>query len=302
MKRMIILFALVGITGISGLAFSQGGFKNMTDEQILEKMETRLDKRVARLTEKLGLTPQQVPKIRQALADGQTQIFEIKKAEGDRETKRPQIKAIRKATRTTVESYLSNGQKATFATLKKRGHGKKGHGKKGHGKKRFKKMAKKLDLDDAQKVKMKEIFKGKRGEIKALKESGATKDVIKAKKKELRKASMEEFKTILTPAQLEKLKTFKKNHHGKKGHGKRKFKKMAKQLDLDDAQKVKMKAIFKGKRGEVKALKEAGATQDEIKAKRQEIRKASMKEFKAILTPAQLEKLETFKKNHPRKK
>ncbi len=207
MKRIIILFALVGFTGISGIALGQGGFKNMSDEQILEKLETRLDKKVARLTKKLELTPQQIPKVRQALADGQTQSFELRKANiKDRKAKRAQKKAIRQATKTSVASFLTTAQNEKFAKMKKGGKGKK----------KLRKMAKRLNLDATQKAQMKEIFKGKKKELKALKASGATKVELKAKRKEIRKASMKEFKTILNPAQLEKLKKFKKNRRNKK--------------------------------------------------------------------------------------
>ena len=204
MKRMIILFALVGLTGISAIALGQGGFKNLTDEQILEKLETRLDKRVARLTKKLALTPQQVPKIRQALADGQTQAFELRKSDvKERKIKRTKMKAIRKATRTSVALYLTDGQKAKFK-------------KRGKGKKKLRRLAKRLDLDDGQKVQMKAIFKGKRKEMKALKASGATKADLKSKRREIRKTSMKEFKAILNPVQLEKLKNFRKNKQNRR--------------------------------------------------------------------------------------
>ncbi|GEM_PF-5696604 len=208
MKRIIIVLALIGLTGISTIGFAEGGFGNLSDEQVLEKMETRLDKRVAKLTKKLKLTPQQVPKIREALADGQTQIFEIRRADQpDRKAKPTQIKSIRKATRQSVASYLSKDQKSKFAKIRKRHRGQKG----------FKKMARKLKLNTSQRQQMKAIHKAKRKEMKALRASGASKDELKAKRKTLRQSAIKEFKTILTPKQLKKFKKFKKNRpHYKK--------------------------------------------------------------------------------------
>jgi len=209
MKRIIIVLALIGLTGISTVGFAKGGFKNLSDEQVLEKMETRLDKRVAKLTKKLKLSPQQVPKIREALADGQTQVFGIRKADiQDRNAKRAQIKGIRKATHKSVASYLSKDQKAKFAKMTKHHRGKK----------RFRKMARKLNLTTSQRQQMKAIHRAKRKEMKALRASGASKDELKAKRKTLRHSAMKEFARILTPEQLKTFKRLKKNrpHHKKK--------------------------------------------------------------------------------------
>jgi Spy/CpxP family protein refolding chaperone len=189
---------------------------------------------------------------------------------------------------------------------------------------------KQLNLTAEQKAQIKALHEQEKAEADALKNSKLTVDEHMAKRKELHEKYMAQMKTILTPAQQQQLATFqaqhgdmnqqkdlrkrgeemKRNqgeprdtlharHHGdemQNANGKRQ-KEIADELNLTADQKAKMKNIRQDYKAKLDAVRNDNSlTQDQKKAKFQELMKAQQDEMKTILTKEQADKMESLRK------
>jgi Spy/CpxP family protein refolding chaperone len=79
-------------------------------------------------------------------------------------------------------------------------------------------------------------------------------------------------------------------HEGKGRHGQ-----FAKELNLTEDQKAKLKSIHEAERNEMQGLKNSSLSEEQLRAKRQEIQKKYREQSQAILTPAQKDQMEKMK-------
>lgn len=123
-KFTVALIAAGFLVGGAGSAFAKGGhhhkrgevfekLESMSDQERLEFLENHLDRRVARLQKKLDLTPEQSAKVRQILADRQTQLLDIwerNKDADDKTAARAEAKEAFKKSRTDLRALLTPEQ------------------------------------------------------------------------------------------------------------------------------------------------------------------------------------------------
>lgn len=160
-----------------------------------------------------------------------------------------------------------------------------------------------LNLSETQKVQL----KGMRDEIKTQREAiqkdaSLNAEQKKAKMNELKKSERQKLESILTPEQKAKIKTydFKGMKGVKGGKGPKGFKgkyspkqevlisKYSKELDLTDAQKVKVDAMLKSHMAKAEAIKKDNSLNAQQKTDRlKALRQSEAKELNSYLTPAQ---------------
>lgn len=141
LKKLVLAFTLTGamVAGFGATAFADGKphrghghyakFANLSEAEKLEKLEARLDKRVAKMTQTLSLDAAQQVKVRQILADQQTQLIELydkNKDADDKSAARGEARAIFKASRGQIAQVLTPEQIETYKQLKEQRKGKKG--------------------------------------------------------------------------------------------------------------------------------------------------------------------------------
>lgn len=80
----------------------------------------RLNKRMERLTERLGLSDDQVTNIRGVFETARPKMQEIKESDASREEKREQFKIERDKMNTEILSFLDEEQQATFTKMTQR--------------------------------------------------------------------------------------------------------------------------------------------------------------------------------------
>lgn len=193
--RSIFAAAILTTAGLGTQAFAGTG-DEATEMSRLEKRAERLDRRMARMTKKLGLTPAQVTKIRASLETQQASVSDaLTRAGGDRKAAKPEVKAARQATRAEIRAVLTADQKKTFGKMKRK------HLKR----KRARRMAKALGLSDAQKASFKVIRKEARAERKAiLAQADGDRAAAKPALKALRVETREKLSNLLSPDQQAK--------------------------------------------------------------------------------------------------
>lgn len=178
-----------------------------------EQREARLNKRMARLTEKLSLTPAQAPKVRQVLVDAQTERAALRKSlEGQgreaRKAARPQMKALHQKTEAKLGAILTADQLATYQAMKADKKGKHGkHGKRGHGKRAgLQHMSRELNLSEAQQAQLKEVFTAQRAQRRTILQSAnGDRAAARPQLKALRQDTQAKLQQILNAEQLQKL-------------------------------------------------------------------------------------------------
>jgi len=176
-------------------------------------------------------------------------------------------------------------------------------------------MAKQLNLTADQQAKLKSIRQQEHNEMKALKENKSlTADQLKTQRTELHKKYRTQSETVFTPEQKQQLAKWKSEHKGKEGKG---FKKdgqanhskgdkgfqrgegFQKELNLTQDQKDKMAKLRANSKTSFESIrKDQSLTDDQKKAKMMELRKQQSEQMKSILTPEQLEKMNSFRKEH----
>ena len=190
----------------------------------------------------------------------------------------------------------------------------KHHGK--HGKEM---MAKKLNLTEDQQARLKTIHQEQRKEMQSVKSGSLSTEQQKAKRQELHKKYSEKIQSVYTAeqkAQLDKMKAdwkakaregnkdFKKGR--KHGKGGKDFKDKAagfqKELNLTEQQKASMAKLRTESKTKLEALRsDKTLTEDQKKEKVKSIMKEQRGQMKSILTPEQLEKMKSFKKERKSK-
>lgn len=193
---------------------------------------------------------------------------------------------------------IGAAQAQTTSTQDKEKHGRKEHNMQG---------LKQLNLTSEQKAKLKTLHEQERKEMEALKDN---KNASKEQRQELHKKYQEQMEAILTPdqrQQFEKMKAEKmakgKTGDFKRGEGQKgDFKRggdFQKELGLTQDQQDKMAKIREGYRGQFEALRANNSlSQEEKRAKMQELMKKQQEDMKTVLTKEQVEKMKSLRKEH----
>lgn len=164
-------------------------------------------------------------------------------------------------------------------------------------------MMKDLNLSKAQQSQMKELHQNMEQQRNAIKnDASLTQDQKKAKMQELDKSQKEKMNSILTADQKAKMQADKKNW-SKKNEDRKENGKMMKGLNLTDTQKAQMKANHDKMKQQRDAIKnDASLSQEQKKAKMQDLQKAERNNMSSILTPDQKAKMQADRKNWNGKK
>jgi Spy/CpxP family protein refolding chaperone len=169
-----------------------------------------------------------------------------------------------------------------------------------HGKHGGAGFGKELNLSDAQKQQIKALNEEYKGKMKALKSNdNATVGDVKKQAQALREEQRSKMQNILTAEQKTKLAELKEKRKAEgKAKGEKRFEQMQKNLNLSADQSAKLKAQNEQFKTQAEAIKSNSSLSQEQKKEQfkslMEQRKASTK---AILTPAQLEKMKAERKD-----
>lgn len=181
--------------------------EKMDEEQRLEFLENRLDRRVERMTEHLDLTEDQVPKVRQILADAQTQTLDVwERNRDDGEAARKEFRDVHKRTKAQLNEVLTDGQIAEAKKLRRKRH-RKFKGRMLH------RLDEKLDLTDDQEAQVKEILDDAHAQMRELRENDE--DPGRGQFKAIMKDASSKIEAVLTPeqaAEYAELKEKRKEH------------------------------------------------------------------------------------------
>ena len=162
------------------------------------------------------------------------------------------------------------------------------------------KMMKDLNLTDAQKTQMKENRENMKQQRDAINnDASLTPDQKKAKMQELGKTQRDKMNSILTADQKAKMQADRANWKDQKGmKGQDHGGKMFKDLNLTDAQKSQMKANSENMKQQRQAISnDVSLSQDQKKAKMQELHKTQKDQMNSILTADQKAKLKADMQN-----
>ncbi|MEO6330252.1 MAG: hypothetical protein ABIO55_15065 [Ginsengibacter sp.] len=160
-----------------------------------------------------------------------------------------------------------------------------------------KQWAEKLQLTNDQKQHMKTINSDFKSKMTSLKKSNLSADELKAKRESLVQDRKQKTMALLTAEQKDKLGQLSKEHRGQgKMDGAKRMEKMKESLAFSDDQAAKLNAqkeAFKTKAEAIKNNEALSADQknEQLKALREERKN----EFKNILTPDQVKKMEEMK-------
>jgi len=153
----------------------------------------------------------------------------------------------------------------------------------------------KLNLSDDQKAKIKQLNEGYRKQVTALRSNSDNKTQIAA----LRKEQHEKMQAILTPEQKTQLAAQRKNGTQRMGKGgARNFGQMKTQLGLSDEQIKKIKESQAGVHEKIKTIRKDQTLSDSQKKEQvKAIMKQQHENMKSVLTPEQLQKMKSSRKN-----
>jgi len=202
---------------------------------------------------------------------------------------------------------IGAAQAQTNSTDKRPGH-----------KKEQKQSFDKLNLSADQKARLQSIredFKKQTADLKN--NTSLTADQKQARRKELHQQFRSQSQSILTPAQKEQMAKSRKEWKGKNKEARKDLKKDDKQrlgramnrgragqkdLGLNTDQQKKMEQMRADFRNKFSFLRSDNSlTADQKKLKMQEMRKQQQEQMKSILTPEQIQKMESARQDRSRK-
>ncbi|MEZ4883638.1 MAG: hypothetical protein R3E32_02785 [Chitinophagales bacterium] len=186
-------------------------------------------------------------------------------------------------------------------------------------KKHSERMTEQLGLSDAQANKVYSINLEYSQKAKSLFDGTADKEAAKEKMKELRTSQKAAIEAVLTPAQLTKLQTLEAERKANRGEHKGGFKggkkgghanmnpeeraqkhtqKMTEELGLSTTQASQIQSILLQYGNRKKVLWENSTDKEATKASMKDLMKSQKAAIEAVLTPAQITKMEALKAEH----
>jgi Spy/CpxP family protein refolding chaperone len=196
----------------------------------------------------------------------------------------------------TSFAFAANAQNTDTAWHNKMNAHNEHHGHKG--------MMSQLNLTEDQKTQLKaynEEFRKQEQELN--KNESITVKEFRDKKYALKQERKAKFESLLTPEQKEKLKQLKLQHQQQhEMMAAKRLDKMKMKLGLSDDQVAQLKAQQKEMHDKLMAIKEnENLSRTDKKEQLEALRTESKDNFKKILTPDQLNKMEEFRKNRMEK-
>jgi Spy/CpxP family protein refolding chaperone len=153
-------------------------------------------------------------------------------------------------------------------------------------------MSKRLNLTDDQKTKIQPILQNSFQQVRSIHQNTSlTPDQQKTQIQQIRESSRDQIKQILTPEQVAQM----GNGPGERGPGMSRggpggdpLAWMSKNLNLTDDQKTKLQPLFADQHKQVQSvMQDSSLTQEQKRAKVDEIRKATHQQVMSVLTPEQ---------------
>ena len=163
----------------------------------------------------------------------------------------------------------------------------------------FNDLSKKLNFTDAQKQQFKTINEDFHKKMEALnKNEDITVRSWKQQKTDLVKAHKAAIQNLLTPEQKEKMKEMRQMAEAKfRERSEHRLEKMKTKLNLSDDQVSKIKTISQDFRSQLKAIRENEAmAHSDKKSQIMALVSQQRKDFRSVLTPEQITKLDEWKK------
>lgn len=222
--QKILIAGLITCSMAFGVsAFAQGGkhhgkrarWAQMSEQEKLEFMDQRLDKRMARLDKELDLTDAQEKQVRQIFETTRTQLMDIRERnKGDRAAGRKEARQVFKQSKAELKKVLTAEQQQKFKAMRKKHRGKRMH-------RMFERLDRALDLDDKQEKQVLAIMKDTRKQMRAAAKST---DDRQARRKAIRAAleqggdRIEQVLDADQKAKFQKIRQRMKKRHGHRGH------------------------------------------------------------------------------------
>lgn len=214
LKKIILAISATGmVLGFGSVAFAKGGghhgqrgahmgkmmekLDGMSEPERLEFLEDRLDKRVERMTEKLELNADQQVKVRQVLADSQTQLLQIWEANknvDDKTVARAEAKSVMKQSHQDIQGLLTAEQKAKVEAHREERHGDRKA-------KMIQRLDSKLDLSDVQQAKIEKILDDAHADLKASRGTTDSPDNMRGAHRQVFQNARAEINDVLTADQ-----------------------------------------------------------------------------------------------------
>jgi len=223
-KITVVALAIAVVLGSAGAVFAHGPhgkrgdrfqkWANMSDEERAQKMEERLDKRVARLDEKLDLSDAQEKKVRQILGAAQTEvvdIFQRARKSGDREAAHKEMKEVRQRTKKQLAAVLDADQLAKLKQIRQRRH----HRFQGR---MLERLDEKLQLTDQQHAQVKTILDETHGKLKALREQEGARGDKRKQARAILKDSADRIEKVLDAKQAKEFREMRKHMRQRARH------------------------------------------------------------------------------------
>lgn len=234
-KKFALAAVLAGgmVVGFGGLAFAGGGHRGhglggpkmfekldgMSEQERLEFLENKLDQRVQKMTQNLDLSKDQQVKVRQIMADAQTQLLEVyekNKNLDDKSAARGEAHAVLAQSRQDIGDILTDAQKAKL----KAQHEARGEQRRG---KMLERLDEKLKLTDAQHARVEKILDGAHAKMKALREKGDRK-AARGQGRQILEAAGDDINKVLTKEQqveFAKMREHMRERAGERGKGRK---------------------------------------------------------------------------------
>lgn len=218
MKLGMLAMAVAMLVSLGSVAMAHGPhgahgkWANMTEAQRVEHREARLNKRVAELKASLKLSDAQAKQVRQILVAKHADMRALRAKKrgmerGQRGQLRGEFKQIRQRHEAALQKVLTADQ---LKQLKADRQAKRGQ----RMERMLKHMEAELKLTPAQSAKARAVWADKKTKREAiLKKHNGDFEKARPELKALRKEGKQQLKEILTPAQLERFKQLRKEHH-----------------------------------------------------------------------------------------
>jgi periplasmic protein CpxP/Spy len=167
---------------------------------------------------------------------------------------------------------------------------------------RLQMMSQKLNLTDDQKTKIQPILQNEIQQVRAIHQNTSlSADQQKAQIQKVHQDTRDQVKQILTPEQVAEMGKApgKGPNMAQRGAGHDPLAAMSKNLNLTDEQKSKLQPLFEDQRKQVQSvMQDSSLTQEQKRAKVEEIRKATHQQVMSVLTPEQQNQMKQMRGKH----
>ena len=261
------------------------------------------ERRIAALTDSLGLSDEQVEDLNELYDEYQAEIkalYDSARASGDRSGLRAQLRDSRQAFDEDFNDVLTDDQIARLEEIKANAAARR---KEKGWENYIAALTDSLGLSEQQVTDLNELYDDYQAEIEAAKENARAsgdRSELRTRLKELRQEFEDGFNTVLTDDQQAKLDEIKANAAARrKDRGRENYiAALTDSLDLSDQQVTDLNELHEDYQADVKAAIDSAKESDDrsgLRDKLRELKEAFEEDFNAVLTDEQKEKLDEMK-------